>query len=129
MWKPPTRNFDKIQYEGYRKVVDGKYTKLHDDLSDCYYNFWKLGKSKVFDAGMTKYDKQDTVEESKTLFNDLHGLVGHLHEKALEDHHSAQPEEEKDPKYKLKLEQKPKRSEDRLKMIADLKLKGIEITK
>lgn len=37
-WKAPDRNFDKIQFELLRKLIDGKFNQVHDELSDCFYN-------------------------------------------------------------------------------------------
>lgn len=32
------RNWDNIQFEELRKVVDPGFNVIHDELSDCYYN-------------------------------------------------------------------------------------------
>jgi hypothetical protein len=32
------RNFDNVQFAEIRKVIDDKYNKIHDELSDCFYN-------------------------------------------------------------------------------------------
>ena len=37
-WTPVERNFDKIQFEMLRKIVDGKFNTVHDELSDAFYN-------------------------------------------------------------------------------------------
>jgi len=76
VFKKITRNFDGVEFESLRKVVDEKFNVLHDELSVCYYDFWRHEKSKVFDSGYAKYDVQSTVEESKVLFDKLHGAVG-----------------------------------------------------
>lgn len=65
------RNFEHIQFETIRKRIDGKYNSLHDELTECYYKFWKKGLSKPFQG----YDVQKTPEESKELFDKLHGLL------------------------------------------------------
>jgi hypothetical protein len=74
------RNFEGVELESLRKVVDPKFNNLHDELTDCYYNFWKKGLSKKFQV----YDVQSTPEESKRLFDKLHGLIFHQREVALE---------------------------------------------
>jgi len=37
-WKAPDRNFGNIQFAELRKLVDGKFNQVHDELSECYYN-------------------------------------------------------------------------------------------
>ena len=66
------RNFDKIQFSDLRKKVDPAYNKLHDELSDCYYNYWKKGLSKPFVVESNSYDVQATQKENKTLFDKIH---------------------------------------------------------
>ena len=80
MWTPPQRNTDKIQYETYRKKIDQKFNDFHDELTIAYYDFWKKGESKPVNAGSKIYDVQSTIEQSKALFNKLHGLCFHLQE-------------------------------------------------
>ena len=70
-WQSPERNFNRVQHEKLRKNIDSKYNILHDELSDCYYNYWKKGLSKPFQ----QYDKGNTLEESKQIFDKLHGLI------------------------------------------------------
>lgn len=54
------RNFDKIQDESIRRVVDPKYNDVHDELSDCYYNKKEFRNYGILD---------------KTSFDKLHGLI------------------------------------------------------
>lgn len=70
-WIAPKRNYTGIQFEELRRQVDPQFNRLHDELSDAYYNYWRQGKSKPFQ----KYDLQATAEESKALFAELHGLI------------------------------------------------------
>lgn len=128
-WVPPQRNFDNIQYESYRRVVDPKFIEMADELSDCYYNFWKHGQSKPFNGGTKTYDVQPTVEESKQLFNELHGLIWNLHEKALEDHHNSVDADKKDAKFSAMIERMTEKRALRLQIINELKVKKIEITR
>ena len=111
MWKPPKRNFDNIQFEKYRKVVDNKFNDLADELSDCYYNYWKLGNSKPFQ----KYDVQPTLEESKALFNKIHGLIWLKHEEAIEQEHNNTPESKKNTQFTNKLQEKSNKDVDFIK--------------
>lgn len=85
------RNYDNIQHEELRRKVDPRWTVLHDELSDCYYNFWKKGLNKPFQD----YDVQSTLEESKVLFDKLHGLIESRREVALDDEYRKLPEERK----------------------------------
>lgn len=91
MWTPSQRNWDKIQFEKLRKIVDGAFNQIHDELSDCYYNYWRLGKSKPF----RNYDVQPTLEESKTLFDKLHGLIFHLRNIKFHQENLKQPANKK----------------------------------
>lgn len=81
------RNYNRVEDEELRRKVDIKWTTLHDELSDCYYNFWKNGLSKQFQG----YDVQSTVEESKALFDNLHGLVEDNRIIALDDENKKLP--------------------------------------
>ena len=38
MWRAPERNMSGIQFESIRQAIDDKFNKVHDELSDCYYN-------------------------------------------------------------------------------------------
>lgn len=69
------RNFDGIQFEELRKVVDGKFNDVHDELSDCYYNRKPFREYGVLD---------------KETFDGLHGLIWHLYDVALDDENTKQ---------------------------------------
>ena len=89
------RNYDGIQFEKYRKIVDFKFNQLHDELEDCYYKYWKKGLSKPFQS----YDVQATPKESKILFDKLHGLIWHKYTLALNEQHQRTSLVEQCPKY------------------------------
>jgi len=65
------RNLAGVQFEALRRNLDAGYNNLHDSLEDSYYNYWKHGQSKSWNG----YDVQPTAEESKELFDILHGLI------------------------------------------------------
>lgn len=88
MWKPPERNYDGVEFEALRRVVDAKYAQAHDELSDAYYNYWRYGKSKPWRG----YDVQRTPEESKALFDKLHGMLDDLRQAAMMKEHEKQPD-------------------------------------
>lgn len=73
MWRPPARNTQGIQFGELRAKIDFRFNAIADELSDCYYNYWKNGVSKPFQG----YDKGTTLEESKLTFDTLHGLIWH----------------------------------------------------
>ena len=77
-WEPSVRNYDGIQFEELRRTLDPEFDTLHDNLSSCYYNFWKFGNSKPFVVNAKSWDVQNTPAESKVLFDKLHGLVFHM---------------------------------------------------
>ena len=79
MWEKPIRNYEKIQFAELRQTVESRYNELADELSDCYYNCWKHGLAKPFYG----YNVQATLEDSKLLFDKLHGLIFHKLEVAL----------------------------------------------
>ncbi len=98
-WKPSERNWDGIPLEGVRRKVDPEYNRLHDELSDAYYNYWRKGLSKPFYG----YDVQETPEKSKILFDKLHGLIFQMHILALDEYIKSLPVEEKPPEEELDL--------------------------
>jgi hypothetical protein len=97
-----TRNYDRIQFERYRRKIDPKFNALHDELENCYYEFWKQGRSKPFQG----YDVQPLREASKELFDQLHGLIFQEHLLALNQEHlisvEKEPKFEKYMKYDLR---------------------------
>jgi len=93
MWKPTERNWDNIQFAKLRLKVDPKFNKTHDELSDCYYNYWKQGQSKPFQG----HDVQATSEESKQLFDKLHKLIFLLRDVNFHQENQNQDEQGKIP--------------------------------
>lgn len=124
MFTPEKRNMDNVQFADLRKAVDDRFNRAHDELSIAYYDHWKKGLSSPWHG----YDVQATPEESKALFDQLHGLIFHLHEVALEDEHIKQGRRDaKFEAHSLK-EKNGKRSVQRsLEMIIDMQANGIEL--
>ncbi len=69
------RNFEGVKHEVLRRKIDHIVNDIHDELSDCYYNYWKIGNSKEFFG----YDKRRTQAKSKLQFDVLHGLLHHIY--------------------------------------------------
>lgn len=90
-FQPSTRNRTNIQFAELRAVVDQKFESLHDELSDCYYNFWRIGLPKPFITGVKIYNMGLTPAESKLLFDKLHGLIFHLRDIAFHAENLKQP--------------------------------------
>lgn len=90
------RNFDAVQFEDLRRRIDPKFNQAHDELSDCYYNYWKEGKSKPFHG----YDVQATLGESKELFDKLHGLIFLYRDVLFHQENFRQPEVDRIPEEK-----------------------------
>jgi hypothetical protein len=80
-WKQPRheRNLAGVQHQEVREIVDARFNALHDELEACYYGAWRQGKSKPFHG----HDIQANPEESKLLFDRLHGMIFHLRELAF----------------------------------------------
>jgi len=93
------RNFDGIQFEKYRRVVDERFNKLHDELEECYYKFWKNGESRSLQG----YDVGRTKEESKETFDKLHGLIWHEYIIALKEYHDGLVVEEREVKFQAEI--------------------------
>ena len=83
--KHAERNYDDIQFESYRRIVEPKYNTLHDELEECYYDYWKKGLSKAFQG----YDKLATPKDSRIQFEKLHGLIFHELALAMKTHHDS----------------------------------------
>jgi hypothetical protein len=89
----PVRNFDGVQHESLRthkirgRRFDDIFNEIHDTLEEAYYGDrgedgrfvpgtgWKDGVSKPFIISGQTFDIQPTLEESKALFDRLHGLL------------------------------------------------------
>lgn len=87
--KPELHN--KMLLAKVRQIIDPCVVDLADELSTCYYQFWKKGLSKEFYG----YDKKKTVAESKTQFDTLHGMIYLIHECLLHKQNSIMPAEDK----------------------------------
>jgi hypothetical protein len=80
VWKPPERNFDRIQFEGLRKIVDIRFNAVHDELSRCY----KDEKEFI-------HNGRNFGVLTKEQFDRLHGLIFHLRDVAFHAANLAQP--------------------------------------
>lgn len=63
-----------IQFEAARQKVDPRFTKAAAELSDAYYNHWRLGKSRPWN-GLDLLTKEQ--------FDEAHGALWHLYVQAL----------------------------------------------
>jgi len=86
--KRPHRNFTKTQFEELRRKLDSGYNELHDSLEEAYYDYWKSGESRPWQG----YDVQPTPEESKVLFDRLHGLIWLHYSEELHSENKKLPE-------------------------------------
>lgn len=96
-------NFKGVRYEHIRRKVDPKYLSLVSKLEECFYgeedsngrrvrvNCWMDDTSKPFSMGGVEYDVQPTTEESRDLFNKLHGLIWKQHAIELHDENQKLP--------------------------------------
>jgi len=115
------RNFDNIQFADLRKTVDQEFNLIHDELSDCYYNYWKLGKSKSVDIDGIIYDKKETIEESKAQFDKLHGFIFNLREVKFHQENKKLPEKERilEDKYRYEKDEKGNILRDKIQEAQD----------
>ena len=89
------RNFNNIQHERLRKKIDIAINMLHDELTDCYYNYWKQEESKAFFA----FDVLNTAKKSKKQFDLLHGLLFHIYTILFHKVNKLEPEQYADDEY------------------------------
>lgn len=62
----PNRNYDGIQHERVRKIIDPLYNAVHDELSDAYYN------SKPFRTyGILTKEQFDTLQASLWAYYEI----------------------------------------------------------
>ena len=126
---PSTRNYKGIAFEKLRQQIDGKYNQAHDELSAAYYDYWKAGRSCPWQG----YDVQPTPEESKALFDKLHGLIFAHYSMGFHIENLKQPIEDRIPEEEYnEIRDKDmvlvgKRSEQGAAKIALLSAEGIEI--
>lgn len=113
------RNFDNIQFEELRKIVDAKFNAVHDELSDCYYNKKSFRECGVLD---------------KETFDKLHGLIFLMRDVEFHNENLKQATDKLIPeeKYNLVIDKDgnviSKKNEDAASKIAELKSEGIELT-
>jgi len=112
------RNFEGIQFEKLRKVIDHKYNAVHDELSDCYYN-----KKPFRTYGIL----------TKEQFDKLHGLIFLEREVDFHEENLKQPAKDKIPEaeYNDDIDRDGKvigkKNEQAAARIAALKAEGIEL--
>ena len=133
MYKSTKRNFDNIQFAELRKKIDGKFNEIHDELTACYYDYWKHEKSKLFISGGKTYDVQDTPEKSKQLFDKLHGLIFTVRDVKFHQENLRQLKKDRIPeeKYNEEMDENGnvigKKVDKAIQEIARLKNEGLEI--
>ena len=88
-----SRNYDNIQFADIRATIEQPFNNLHDELTNCYYKYWKNGLSKPFKG----YDVQATLEASKALFEELHGLIFHELSVAFHEYNKQLPKDKQIP--------------------------------
>lgn len=129
VFRTTQRNYQRVQFGEIRKEFDKPYNRLADELSDIYYNYWKKGKSKPWQG----YDVQPTLEQSKELFDKLHGLIWHWYNVNFHKLNMSRPLEERIPEEEYNYVYGPdgkvfyKKSEHSREIIEELKKQGIEI--
>lgn len=123
------RHFDGVQHEHLRKKIDMRFNRVHDKLEDCYYKYWRQGKSKRFVARRNPdghpviaynirkrnpkltekitYDGLDVVFEveqlnlsPKDLFDKLHSLLWHKYDEKFHQANKAEPADKQIPESK-----------------------------
>lgn len=87
------RNRDGVADADLRRDVDPVFEALHDGLEAAYYGAWRHGRSQPWQG----YDVQPTPALSKQLFDDLHGLIFHHREMALDAADERRPIAERVP--------------------------------
>lgn len=112
------RNFDGVQFEELRKVIDAKYNAVHDELSDCFYNKKPFRTYGVLD---------------KATFDKLHGLIFTQRDVEFHAENLKLPEEKRIPEAKYnEITDKDgtvvaRKNEQAFQEIAKLKAEGIEL--
>lgn len=82
------RNYDGIQYEDLRKIIDPKFNQVHDALSQAYY------EEKEFSWKGTDYGTLD-----KETFDKLHGLIFLKRDVDFHEENLKQPEPYSEEEY------------------------------
>ena len=118
VWTPTIRNFDNIQFEKFRRVIDGKFNDVHDELSDCYYN-----KKPFRSYGIL----------AKEQFDKLHGLIFLMRDVKFHQENLKQAAKDRIPEaeYNDVTDERgiviAKKSGIAVQRIAKLKLEGLEL--
>lgn len=69
------RNHENIQFARLRRRIDRVYYRLHDNLDEAYYQYWRHGNSKPF----FQWDVRPNAVATKRQFELLQGFVWHLY--------------------------------------------------
>lgn len=119
-WFPVSeRNFDGIQFESLRSVVDDKFNLVHDELSDCYYSGRPFRNFGIL---------------SKEKFDKIHGLIFLMRDIVFHSENLKLPIKERIPseQYNDITDESGRivgiKSQQALQAIAALKAEGIELT-
>ncbi len=112
------RNFEGIQFEKLRKVIDHKYNTVHDELSDCYYN-----KKSFRTFGVLTKEQFDKLHGLIFLERDMEFHVENLKQPAAEQYPEEKYNEERDRDGQVVA----KRNEKAAARIAELKAEGFEL--
>jgi len=84
-WSAPSRNLESVEFAALRRAVETPFHRAHDELTAAYYDGWRHGRS----APWRGYDVQATPEQSRALFDELHGLIDCLRMLALDARNTA----------------------------------------
>ena len=118
VWTPTIRNFDNIQFEKLRRVIDGKFNDVHDELSDCYYN-----KKPFRSYGIL----------AKEQFDKLHGLIFLMRDVAFHQANLKQAAKDRIPEaeYNDVIDERgvviAKQSDIAIQKMLELKTQGIKL--
>lgn len=132
-FRPVTRNRQNIRHAEIRDRIDPSFEEIHDNLSDCYYNYWKYGQDKEFKVGSTVYNRQPTLQETKLLFDKLHALLWHIYDVKFDIENKKQPKAQQIASDEYDIEEinvdgtKQSKKDKALKAINELKKEGIEL--
>lgn len=113
-----------IQFDALRQDLDPPFLALVAELEVAYYQHWKLGEPHAFQG----FDVQATSEESKALFDKLHGAIWHAHHIAI----AGENEKQGRPYDVETVDEIPdgkavRRSVEEKKKLKDLKAEGMDI--
>lgn len=113
-----------IQFDALRKDIDPPFLALVAELETAYYRHWKRGEAHAFQG----FDVQATPDESKALFDKLHGAIWRAHAVAIAEENEKQGRpydiDKVDPTPEGKAD---RRSVEEKKALKDLKAEGMDI--